>query len=67
MRLMAREKRLVILSVRVDDALAAAVKQLAEADSRPVSNYIEVWLRKHVTEQGVDLSKMAKPAKGAKR
>ena len=55
MRHMAKEKKLVILSVRVDDALAAAVKQLADADSRPVSNYIEVLLRKHVTELGVDL------------
>ena len=27
---MAKEKKLVILSVRVDDALAAAVKQLAD-------------------------------------
>ena len=62
---MAKGKRLVILSVRVDDELAAAVKQLAEADSRPVSNYIEVWLRKHVTEKGVDLSKTDKP-KGRK-
>jgi hypothetical protein len=62
---MAKEKRLVILSVRVDDALAAAVKLLADADSRPVSNYIEVLLRKHVSEKGVDLSKVEKP-KGRK-
>jgi predicted transcriptional regulator len=65
---MAKGKRLVILSVRVDDALATAVKQLADADSRPVSNYIEVWLRKHVTAQGIDLDKVdeAKPVKAPK-
>jgi hypothetical protein len=60
---MAKEKRLVILSVRVSDALAEAVKALAEADTRTVSNYIEVLLQKHVAEKGVDLSKATKPAK----
>jgi hypothetical protein len=60
---MAKGKRLVIMSVRVDDALAAALKQLAEADSRAVSNYVEIVLRKHVTAQGIDLAKQAdKPA-----
>jgi|KBSSwiStaDraftv2_1062776.scaffolds.fasta_scaffold749273_2 hypothetical protein len=66
MRPMAKEKKLVILSVRVDDALAAAVKQLADADSRPVSNYIEVLLRKHVTELGVDLAARPPEKRGQK-
>ena len=65
---MAKEKQLVILSVRVDDALAAAIKDLAEADDRPLSNYIERLLRKHAVEQGKELGKAekAKPAKTRK-
>jgi hypothetical protein len=55
-----KEKRDVILSIRVDDALAAAVRQLAEADSRPVSNYVELLLRRHVEERGVNLDKKPK-------
>ena len=60
MRLMPKEKRLVILSVRVDDALAAAMRELAEADDRPLSNYVERLLRKHAVEQGKDLDKPQK-------
>jgi hypothetical protein len=63
MRGMAKEKRVVILSVRVDDTLADAIRKLAEADSRPLSNYIEVLLRKHVTEKGIDIGK---PKRGGK-
>jgi hypothetical protein len=66
---MAKEKRLVILSVRVSDALAEAVKALAEADTRTISNYIEVLLQKHVAEKGVDLGKpgdRVKPTKSRK-
>jgi hypothetical protein len=59
MRRMAKEKRLVILSVRVDDTLSEAVRQLAEADSRPISNYVELLLKKHVAEKGIDLGKIA--------
>jgi hypothetical protein len=54
---MAKEKRVVILSVRVDDTLANAIRQLAEADSRPISNYIEVLLRRHVADKGIDIGK----------
>jgi hypothetical protein len=52
-----KEKRIVILSVRVDDALAKAIRELAEADRRPLSNYVEVLLRKHVAEKGLDTDK----------
>jgi hypothetical protein len=52
-----KEKRIVILSVRVDDALAKAIRELAEADRRPLSNYVEVLLRKHVAEKGLDADK----------
>lgn len=58
---MAKEKRLVILSVRVDQPLAEAVRQLAEADDRPVSNYIERLLRQHVAEKGLGVPKPDKP------
>jgi hypothetical protein len=61
---MAKEKRLVILSVRVSDALAEAVKALAEADTRTVSNYVEALLKKHVAEQGIDIGEPKKPTKG---
>jgi hypothetical protein len=54
---MAKEKRVVILSVRVDETLANAIRELAEADSRPISNYIEVLLRKHVADKGIDPGK----------
>ena len=56
----------MILSVRVSDTLAEAVKALAEADTRTISNYIEVLLQKHVAEKGIDLSKPAKGEKPAK-
>jgi hypothetical protein len=60
---MAKEKRLVILSVRVSDALAEAVKALAEADTRTVSNYIENLLKKHVAEHGYDIGEPKKAEK----
>jgi hypothetical protein len=61
---MAKEKRIVILSVRVDDTLAKAIRELAEDDSRPVSNYIELLLRRHAIERGKMPTE--KPAKGRK-
>jgi predicted transcriptional regulator len=54
---MAKEKRDVILSIRVDDALARVIRELAAADNRPLSNYVDQLLRKHVAEKGIDLSK----------
>jgi len=60
---MAKEKRVVILSVRVDDTLANAIRELADADSRPISNYIEVLLRKHVADKGIDIGKLKRGAK----
>jgi hypothetical protein len=64
---MLKGKRVVILSVRVDQPLADAVRQLADADDRPVSNYVERLLRKHVSEMGIDLSKPAKPEKKGRK
>ena len=53
---MRKGKRLVTWSIRVDDALDAAVKQLAEKDLRTVSNYVELVIRQHVASLGIDLS-----------
>jgi predicted transcriptional regulator len=57
---MAREKRLVVVSARVDQSTAEALKRLAEADDRPLSKYIERLLKQHVTEKG---EKPEKPQK----
>jgi predicted transcriptional regulator len=54
----------VILSVRVDDTLARAIRELAEADRRPVSNYVQLLLEKHVAEKSAEAGK---PHEGAKR
>jgi hypothetical protein len=69
---MAKGKRLVTWSIRVDDKLNAAVKALADKDLRTMSNYIEMVVRKHVADLGIDLAdapkppKPEKPAKGRK-
>jgi hypothetical protein len=60
---MAKEKRIVILSVRVDETLASAIRELADADSRPISNYIEVLLRKHVADKGLNVGKSKRGTK----
>lgn len=65
--IMLKGKRIVILSVRVDQPLADAVRQLADADDRPVSNYVERLLRKHVAEQGLELDKPDKPEKKGRK
>ena len=47
------EKKTVILSIRVEDELAEALKALADADERKMSPYIARVLRRHVeTERG---------------
>jgi hypothetical protein len=53
---MTREKRLTVLSIRVDDTLARALKVLAAADERPVSTYLERILRAHAQERGKDVT-----------
>lgn len=47
----------MILSVRVSDDLADAIRGLAEADERPISKYIEMLLRRHASEKGVAIDK----------
>jgi hypothetical protein len=41
--------------------LASAICELADADSWPISNYIEVRLRKHVADKGLDIGRPKKP------
>ncbi|MBO0763013.1 MAG: hypothetical protein J2P50_00220 [Hyphomicrobiaceae bacterium] len=62
---MPKEKRLVVLSTRVDETLAKAIKELAEEDGRPVSSYLERLVLRHAIERG----KMPDPkkAKGARK
>jgi hypothetical protein len=69
---MVKGKRLVTWSIRVDDDLDAVVRRLAEKDLRTVSNYVEMVVRKHIADQGIEVGKPApekpeKPAKGGKR
>ena len=53
-----------VLSARVDDELAQAIKDLAEEDDRLVGHYIERILRKHAIENGRLPTPEKKPAKG---
>jgi hypothetical protein len=66
---MTKGKRLVTWSIRVDDALDAAVRQLATKDLRTVSNYVEMVVRKHIAELGIDLGAQpeAKPIKRGRK
>jgi predicted DNA-binding protein len=63
---MMKGKRLVTWSIRVDDALDAAVKKLAEKDLRTTSNYVEKVIRQHVAELGIDLTTVEVPRKEPK-
>jgi hypothetical protein len=62
---MAKGKRLVTWSIRVDDELDAVVKRLAEKDLRTTSNYVEMVVRKHLAELGIEVGPQAekKPTK----
>jgi hypothetical protein len=60
---MTQEKREVILSVRVSEDLADAIRGLADADERPLSKYIEMLLRRHASEKGLDVGKPKRSAK----
>jgi predicted transcriptional regulator len=65
---MQKGKRLVTWSIRVDDELDAVVKRLAEKDLRTVSNYVEMVVRKHLADQGIEVGASAekRPEKPAK-
>ncbi len=63
---MTKGKRLVTWSIRVDDDLDAVVRKLAEKDLRTVSNYVEMVVRKHISDLGIDLGAKAEKPKGRK-
>jgi hypothetical protein len=53
MRCMA-EKKTMILTIRIEESVAKALKSLAEADERKLSPYVARLLRRHVeAEKGV--------------
>ena len=54
---MMKGKRLVTWSIRVDDELDAVVKRLAEKDLRTTSNWVEMVVRKHIADLGIDIDK----------
>lgn len=54
---MKTEKKTVILSVRVDEAVGKAVQSLADAEDRTVSKYLERLVRQHVSEKFGDVGK----------
>lgn len=65
--LMKERKRLVTWSVRVDDTLDAAMKRLAEKDLRTVSNDVEMVVRRHVADIGIEVVPEPREVKSAKR
>jgi predicted transcriptional regulator len=62
---MMREKKLTVLSIRVDDTLAQAIKELAAEDERPVSTYLERIIRQHAQAHGKDV--LARPPRAAEQ
>jgi hypothetical protein len=57
-------KKLIVVSTRVDEDVAAKLKQLADAKEWTVSKYVERLIRQHVQDEP---KKPEKPAKGGKR
>jgi predicted transcriptional regulator len=51
---MEEEQRSAALSFRIKPSLKAALEQLAKADRRPLSNYLELALEAHVETMKVD-------------
>jgi predicted transcriptional regulator len=57
------EKKTMILTIRIEESVAKALKGLAEADERKLSPYIARLLRRHVEAERGAVSE-AKPRKG---
>ena len=57
-------KKLIVVSTRVDEDVAAKLKTLADAKEWTVSKYVERLLRQHV--QGLKAEKPEKPPKARK-
>jgi hypothetical protein len=47
---MERQKKLEPISIRLDPAVKAAIEQLARADDRTLSAYVNLVLRRHAEE-----------------
>jgi predicted transcriptional regulator len=58
-------KKLIVVSTRVDQDVAAKLKELADAKEWTVSKYVERLIRQHV--QDVEPKKPDKPAKAGKQ
>lgn len=55
MRRMAKTK-VSTLNLRVDPAIKDAVREAASREHRSVANMIEVLIRRHCDQQGIDIS-----------
>jgi hypothetical protein len=57
-------KKLIVVSTRVDEDVAAKLKELADSKEWTVSKYVERLIRQHV--QDVEPKRPEKPAKGGR-
>jgi hypothetical protein len=57
-------KKLIVVSTRVNEDVAAKLKDLADAKEWTVSKYVERLIRQHV--QGVESKEPKKPVKARK-
>jgi hypothetical protein len=60
---MKSQKKMIVLSTRVDEDVAAKLKKLAEAKDWTPSKYLEKLIRAHVEMED---TKSGKPKRGAK-
>jgi predicted transcriptional regulator len=58
---MAGAKKMIVLSTRVDEAVAAKLKRLADAKEWTSSKYIERLIRQHVEAEEAKAKKGRKP------
>jgi predicted transcriptional regulator len=63
MRRMKGSKKMIVLSTRVDEEVAAKLKKLADEKDWTPSKYLEKLIRTHV---GMDDAKGSKPKRGRK-
>jgi hypothetical protein len=56
----------ISLSFKVDIAFKEALEQLANAENRSLSNYVQTVLLNHLKEHGIDPSTPSKPPKKQK-
>jgi predicted transcriptional regulator len=51
------EKKTMILTIRVEESVGKALKELAEADERKLSAYVARVLRRHIDAETKDKAK----------